>query len=77
MLLVDLRGWDTLGEISVLVIVATGVASIVFRNRDFTCIGVRPVLRDNGSQWLASVPQTDVQRSRSLMVEWILLLGKI
>ena len=68
-LLVDLRGWDTLGEISVLVIVATGVASIVFRNRDFTRDTVRPVLRDNGSQWLASLPHTDIQRSRSLMVD--------
>ncbi|WP_225732796.1 Na+/H+ antiporter subunit A [Pseudoclavibacter sp. CFCC 11306] len=29
-LLVDLRGWDTMGEISVLVAVATGVASLVF-----------------------------------------------
>ncbi|WP_297189829.1 Na+/H+ antiporter subunit A [uncultured Corynebacterium sp.] len=68
-LLVDLRGWDTLGEISVLVIVATGVASIVFRNRDFTRVSVRPVLRDNGSQWLSSLPHTDVQRSRSIMID--------
>ena len=52
-----------------LVIVATGVASIVFRNRDFTRDTVRPVLRDNGSQWLASLPHTDIQRSRSLMVD--------
>ena len=29
-LLVDLRAWDTLGEISVLVAVATGVASLIF-----------------------------------------------
>ncbi|MDQ4085506.1 MAG: Na+/H+ antiporter subunit A [Actinomycetota bacterium] len=28
--LVDLRGWDTLGEISVLVVAATGVASLIF-----------------------------------------------
>lgn len=29
-LLVDIRAWDTMGEISVLVVVATGVASLVF-----------------------------------------------
>lgn len=31
-LLVDIRAWDTLGEISVLLVAATGVASIVFRH---------------------------------------------
>ncbi len=30
-LLVDIRAWDTLGEISVLLVAATGVASLVFR----------------------------------------------
>ncbi|MGO4613711.1 Na+/H+ antiporter subunit A [Nocardia sp. 2YAB30] len=34
-LLVDLRAWDTLGEISVLVVAATGVASLVFRSKRF------------------------------------------
>ncbi|MGA9374166.1 MAG: hydrogen gas-evolving membrane-bound hydrogenase subunit E, partial [Mycobacterium sp.] len=34
-LLVDIRAWDTLGELSVLVVAATGVASMVFRNRRF------------------------------------------
>ncbi|NQX04670.1 Na+/H+ antiporter subunit A [Rathayibacter sp. VKM Ac-2856] len=29
-LLVDIRAWDTMGEISVLVVVATGVASLIF-----------------------------------------------
>src|SRR5690606_28792517 len=28
--LVDLRGWDTMGELSVLILAATGVASLVF-----------------------------------------------
>lgn len=32
-LLVDIRGWDTLGELSVLVVAATGVASLVFLSR--------------------------------------------
>ncbi|MEO6792180.1 MAG: Na+/H+ antiporter subunit A, partial [Mycobacterium sp.] len=34
-LLVDVRAWDTLGEISVLLVAATGVASMVFRNQRF------------------------------------------
>ncbi len=34
-LLVDIRAWDTLGEISVLVVAATGVASLVFRHQRF------------------------------------------
>jgi multicomponent Na+:H+ antiporter subunit A len=34
-LLVDIRAWDTMGEISVLLVAATGVASMVFRNRRF------------------------------------------
>ncbi|MGX1809564.1 Na+/H+ antiporter subunit A [Nocardia sp. NPDC055321] len=34
-LLVDIRAWDTLGEVSVLIVAATGVASLVFRNRRY------------------------------------------
>jgi multicomponent Na+:H+ antiporter subunit A len=34
-ILVDIRAWDTLGEISVLLVAATGVASMVFRTRRF------------------------------------------
>jgi multicomponent Na+:H+ antiporter subunit A len=34
-LLVDIRAWDTMGEISVLLVAATGVASMVFRHRRF------------------------------------------
>lgn len=34
-LLVDIRAWDTLGEVAVLVVAATGVASLVFRHRRF------------------------------------------
>ncbi|WP_167106874.1 Na+/H+ antiporter subunit A [Mycobacterium sp. DL592] len=44
-LLVDIRAWDTLGEISVLVVAATGVASLVFRNRRF---GSAPRVSDVG-----------------------------
>ncbi len=42
-LLVDIRAWDTLGEISVLLVAATGVASLVFRNRRF---GTAPRVAD-------------------------------
>lgn len=34
-LLVDIRAWDTMGEVSVLLVAATGVASMVFRHRRF------------------------------------------
>ncbi|HEY8474813.1 MAG TPA: Na+/H+ antiporter subunit A [Natronosporangium sp.] len=33
-ILVDIRAWDTMGEISVLVAVATGVASLIFRRSE-------------------------------------------
>ena len=44
-LLVDIRAWDTLGEISVLLVAATGVASLVFRHRRF---GSAPRIPQNG-----------------------------
>lgn len=44
-LLVDIRAWDTMGEISVLLVAATGVASLVFRNRRF---GAAPRVADAG-----------------------------
>ena len=34
-ILVDIRAWDTLGEVCVLLIAATGIASMVFRHRRF------------------------------------------
>lgn len=43
--LVDMRAWDTLGEITVLLVSATGVASLVFRNRRY---GSGPRLADVG-----------------------------
>ncbi len=44
-LLVDVRAWDTLGEISVLLVAATRVASMVFRNRR---VGRAPRVADGG-----------------------------
>ena len=50
-LLVDIRAWDTMGEISVLLVAATGVASMVFRHRRF---GAAPRVSQ------ASVGQPDI-----------------
>ena len=68
-LLVDIRAWDTFGEISVLVIVATGVASLVYRTRSFSRVSRRPTLRLGGDRWLAAPHDQEVNRNRSLMVE--------
>ncbi|NLG47241.1 Na+/H+ antiporter subunit A [Gordonia sp. (in: high G+C Gram-positive bacteria)] len=37
-LLVDIRAWDTIGEVSVLIVAATGVASMLFRSRRFGAV---------------------------------------
>lgn len=42
--LVDLRGWDTMGELSVLVLAATGVASLVFVTHRADMLSSRPAL---------------------------------
>ncbi|MGP6169723.1 Na+/H+ antiporter subunit A [Microbacterium sp. A196] len=42
--LVDLRGWDTMGELSVLVLAATGVASLVFVTHRADMLSARPAL---------------------------------
>jgi multicomponent Na+:H+ antiporter subunit A len=75
-LLVDIRAWDTMGEISVLVVAATGVASLVFRNRRF---GSAPRVSDAPTPralrpqafhttWLLGGRLTD-PRYRSLILE--------
>ncbi|PFG41745.1 multisubunit sodium/proton antiporter MrpA subunit /multisubunit sodium/proton antiporter MrpB subunit [Isoptericola jiangsuensis] len=51
-ILVDIRAWDTVGEISVLLVAATGVASLVF-------------LRQRGGEVLRLSRAPDPQRSRS------------
>ncbi len=40
--LVDIRSWDTMGEISVLVVAATGVASLIFLRSRYSARPVRP-----------------------------------
>ncbi|MEV0809545.1 Na+/H+ antiporter subunit A [Micromonospora sp. NPDC050200] len=71
--LVDIRAWDTMGEISVLVVAATGVASLVFeRSRT----GPRPrrgepsgaPRRDTRPVWLSGGP-TLPERRRSIVFE--------
>ncbi|MFT3898951.1 MAG: Na+/H+ antiporter subunit A [Gordonia sp. (in: high G+C Gram-positive bacteria)] len=74
-LLVDIRAWDTLGEVSVLIVAATGVASMVFRNRRF---GAAPRVADvaadgdglpqDRTTWLRGSDLRD-PRHRSLVLE--------
>jgi multicomponent Na+:H+ antiporter subunit A len=52
-LLVDIRAWDTMGEISVLLVAATGVASMVFRHRRF---GAAPRVSDAGLPDIGRLP---------------------
>ncbi|AKK11895.1 Na+/H+ antiporter subunit A [Corynebacterium uterequi] len=68
-LLVDIRAWDTLGEITVLVIAGTGIASLVFRNRSFQRESRLPVLTAHGRRWLASPVEPEKAQNRSLMVD--------
>ncbi|WP_375386499.1 Na+/H+ antiporter subunit A [uncultured Microbacterium sp.] len=56
--LVDLRGWDTMGELSVLVLAATGVASLVFVTHR----------ADTLSNLTAPIPQAGA-RDRRVLVE--------
>ncbi len=55
-LLVDIRAWDTLGEISVLLVAATGVASLVFRHRRF---GTAPRVSDAPAGILEAASNTE------------------
>jgi len=72
-LLVDIRAWDTLGEVMVLLVAATGVASMVFRHRRF---GAAPRVSDaphsapvsSDVTWLRGSELRD-PRHRSLVLE--------
>lgn len=55
-LLVDIRAWDTLGEVAVLVVAATGVASLVFRHRRF---GAAPRLPQSPESPVAQSVRTE------------------
>ncbi|CAN3126839.1 Multisubunit sodium/proton antiporter MrpA subunit /multisubunit sodium/proton antiporter MrpB subunit [Mycobacterium sp. smrl_JER01] len=54
-ILVDIRAWDTMGEVSVLLVAATGVASMVFRSRRF---GAAPRVSDAGQPDIGQLPAT-------------------
>ncbi len=73
--LVDIRAWDTMGEISVLVVAATGVASLTFLSRSLTRrVRVVPASAPKGehhpgrSSWLATSAILDPDR-RSVIFE--------
>ena len=68
-LLVDLRAADTLGEISVLVIAATGVASLIYRTESFTRDSRRPTLSTHRPRWLAAGVEGEKAQNRSIMVD--------
>lgn len=70
-LLVDIRAWDTMGEISVLVIAATGVASLIYGTRSFNRESKRPTLKTTGRRWLAAGIESERAQNRSLMVDVI------
>ncbi|WP_347346337.1 hydrogen gas-evolving membrane-bound hydrogenase subunit E, partial [Microbacterium sp.] len=55
--LVDLRGWDTMGELSVLILAATGVASLVFVTHR----------SDTLSRTTSSLPTAAIRTRRPLM----------
>lgn len=70
-LLVDVRAWDTLGEVTVLIVAATGVASLVFRTRRF---GSAPRAADapnydpDAVSWLPAGRLVD-RRDRSMVLQ--------
>jgi multicomponent Na+:H+ antiporter subunit A len=82
--LVDIRAWDTIGEISVLIVAATGVASLIFIRRRTDAIpktGEAPTRRIDASApssivegesggWLRSGPLANPDQ-RSLVLEFI------
>jgi multicomponent Na+:H+ antiporter subunit A len=77
-ILVDVRAWDTMGELSVVLAAATGVASLVFLRRD-AVVRVRRQLRaswrgradlgpaDDGSRrWLAAGAELEPHRRSTI-----------
>jgi multicomponent Na+:H+ antiporter subunit A len=66
--LVDIRAWDTLGEISLLVVAATGVASLVFLRR-----------RTGGVDRLddAELRETPAARGRAPRRQWLAASGTL
>jgi multicomponent Na+:H+ antiporter subunit A len=67
-LLVDIRAWDTMGEIMVLLVAATGVASMVFRHRRF---GAAPRVADAGRSDVARLPVSLANSPAAGDVMWL------
>lgn len=74
--LVDIRAWDTMGEISVVLVAATGIASLVFRNSDRLDATRRRVadvraergrVPSRGPRWLPGLTGFDDARSSLLL----------
>jgi multicomponent Na+:H+ antiporter subunit A len=68
--LVDIRAWDTMGEISVLVVAATGVASLIFassvrQRRRFR--RPQPLSPPPGRVWLMAGPTLDAGRRSPIL----------
>lgn len=70
-MLVDIRGWDTMGELSVILAAATGVASLVFLN---TRADLRPKLsrRDARSQTREHLAHVADPHHPASRVTWVL-----
>ena len=67
-LLVDIRAWDTMGEIMVLLVAATGVASMVFRHRRF---GAPPRVSDVGQPDIGYLPPIPATSPAAGEVTWL------
>ena len=68
-LLVDLRAVDTYGETLVLVVAATGIASLIFGTFRFDPESRRPTLSTTKPRWLASGVETETAQNRSILVD--------
>lgn len=66
--LVDIRAWDTLGELSVLVVAATGIASLIHLLQDRASRITRSPASSGGQRWLGRESMVRPER-RSLVFE--------
>ncbi|HEY9267742.1 MAG TPA: hydrogen gas-evolving membrane-bound hydrogenase subunit E, partial [Mycobacterium sp.] len=67
-LLVDIRAWDTMGEVAVLLVAATGVASLVFRSRRF---GAAPRVADAGQPDIGRLPDWSKNSPAAGEITWL------
>lgn len=68
-LLVDLRAADTFGETMVLVIAATGIASLIFGSGNFGRPSKRPTMSTTRPRWLSSGVPDETEQNRQIMVD--------